>query len=71
MDKYIGRIVEIIYMDRSGKITQRRIEVRAIKGGLMRAYCLQHQAPRVFIIEQILAVRPTRSKALDRRASLA
>jgi predicted DNA-binding transcriptional regulator YafY len=64
MDKYIGRVVEIIYLDRSGKVTQRKIEVRSIQGGVVRAYCLQQRAPRVFVIDRILAVAPVLLKDL-------
>ncbi|WP_160297227.1 hypothetical protein [Paenibacillus sp. IHBB 10380] len=31
--KYLGKIVEIMYMDQSGEITQRRIEVNSIRNG--------------------------------------
>jgi predicted DNA-binding transcriptional regulator YafY len=63
MNKYIGRVVEIIYLDRLGKVTQRKIEVRAIQGRVVRAYCLQQRAPRVFVIDRILAVAPVPIKA--------
>jgi predicted DNA-binding transcriptional regulator YafY len=53
--KLIGRTIEIIYQDRSGKITQRTIEVHGIKGVLIRATCLTTGAPRVFRAENILA----------------
>ncbi|MDU4696116.1 MAG: hypothetical protein E6Y08_09895 [Paenibacillus sp.] len=56
--KYIGRTVEIIYVDRTGKITQRRIEVHDVRGGLVRATCLVSNAPRAFRIENILACVP-------------
>lgn len=58
MEKYIGQMVEIIYMDRAGKITQRRIEVHAVRGGLVRATCLKTKSPRAFRIDQILACIP-------------
>ncbi|SMF89034.1 hypothetical protein SAMN05661091_4493 [Paenibacillus uliginis N3/975] len=58
VDKYIGRIVEIIYIDRNGKITQRRIEVLGVKDGRVRARCLTSNAPRVFRLDNILATRP-------------
>lgn len=58
--KYMNQVVEIIYMDRSGKITQRSIHIHAIRNGLLRATCLQTGAPRAFKMEQILALRPVR-----------
>lgn len=59
MDKYIGRFVEIIYVDGKGRITQRKIEVLGVREGRVRALCLQSGAPRVFLVENILAMRPT------------
>jgi predicted DNA-binding transcriptional regulator YafY len=58
LNKYIGRIVEIIYQGSGRQITQRRIEIRSITGGIIKAYCLQRQAPRLFRIENILALQP-------------
>ncbi|WP_068785362.1 hypothetical protein [Paenibacillus phocaensis] len=58
VEKYIGQTVEIIYVDRAGKITQRRIEVHDVRGGLVRATCLASRAPRAFRIENILAWVP-------------
>lgn len=60
MKKYIGRIVEIIYMDLNGSITQRKIEVQGVKHGRVRATCLTSGAPRVFKVENILAMKPVR-----------
>lgn len=57
MDKYIGRSVEIIYVDRTERITQRVIEVRSVEGAQVRAYCFRQSAPRLFKLERILAVR--------------
>lgn len=57
--KYIGRTVEIIYLDGDGRITQRRVEIKSVRDGRMTAFCLQRRAPRLFRIDQVLAVRPT------------
>lgn len=54
-NKYIGITLEIIYMDRAGRITQRSIEVHAIHNGLIRANCLATGQPRSFRTEQVLA----------------
>jgi hypothetical protein len=58
LEKYVGRIVEIIYVDKHYKITQRLIEVRAVEGDTVKAYCLKQKAPRVFKLASILAVWP-------------
>lgn len=63
MEKYIGRVVEIIYMGKKGKITQRKIEVRSVQDGVVKAFCLTHGAPRIFKVENILAIQPVRKRA--------
>ncbi|AJS59186.1 hypothetical protein [Paenibacillus sp. IHBB 10380] len=59
--KYLGKIIEIMYMDQSGKITQRRIEVNSIRNGLIRATCLMTGSPRTFRIDNILAWQAPRT----------
>ena len=61
--KYIGKIVEIIYMDQSGKITQRRIQVNAIRNGLIKANDLKTGSPRTFRVDNVLACQPTNKTA--------
>lgn len=56
--KYIGRTVDIIYLDRTGKITRRRIQVWSVRGNIVKAFCLEQQGPRIFQLENILAVQP-------------
>jgi len=58
LTKYIGRTVDIIYMDRNGKFTQRRIRVHSVQNGIVHAYCTTSGAPRTFRVENILAVQP-------------
>jgi len=58
--KYVGRTVEMIYQDRSGRLTQRRIRVLSADGGNIRAYDLGKRAPRVFEAARILAVQPVK-----------
>ncbi|MCE3203423.1 hypothetical protein [Paenibacillus sonchi] len=55
MQMGIGHTVEIIYMDKAGNITQRKIEVHGIRDGRIRATCLTTGAPRVFLTANILA----------------
>jgi len=56
-EKYIGHVVTIIYEDKKGNITQRRIRIRDIAAGKVRAYDFARGAPRVFESERILAVQ--------------
>ncbi len=61
MHKYIGSVVSIIYLDRLGRLSKRRIRIQSIKGDLMRAYDYERGAPRVFKCENILALQPVKS----------
>lgn len=64
LEKYIGRTVEIIYLDRTGALTQRRIRVRSVAGGIVRAQCLATGAPRTFRVDSILALQPVMGRAV-------
>ncbi|OME62314.1 hypothetical protein BSK59_02260 [Paenibacillus odorifer] len=58
----IGQTVEIVYEDKSGKITQRKLEVLGIRDGRIRATCLSTCAPRVFLVSNILAWQPVQDQ---------
>ena len=58
MHGYIGRTVEIIYVDRRGRFTQRVVSVRGAADGWVHAYCHARGEPRRFRADHILAVRP-------------
>ncbi|SEM66186.1 hypothetical protein [Paenibacillus sp. OV219] len=60
--KYVGCVVDIIYEDRAGKLSKRRIKVQAISGSFIRAHCMAANAPRVFRMEGILAVDPVKHR---------
>ncbi|WP_438495776.1 hypothetical protein [Paenibacillus sp. IHBB 3054] len=55
MKMSIGQTIEIIYLDKAGKITQRKIEVNGILEGGLRATCLTTGAPRIFLTANILS----------------
>jgi len=50
--------IELIYMDRNGKTSQRVVRLLEIKGKSFKAYDLTKRAPRVFAIDSILAIQP-------------
>jgi len=56
--KYLGRTVHIIYQSKAGKLTQRRIQVWSVRGNIVKAFCLEQQGPRIFLLENILAAMP-------------
>ncbi|EHQ62314.1 hypothetical protein PDENDC454_10500 [Paenibacillus dendritiformis C454] len=62
LDQYVGRTVEIIYEDRNGSISQRRIVVRSIRDGVLHATCLTAGAWRPFRVERILSWQPVRGR---------
>ncbi|MNC75852.1 hypothetical protein D3C76_1612990 [compost metagenome] len=61
MQKYVGQTVTIIYQDKSGAFSKRRIRVLAVDGGRIKAYCYAAGAPRLFAAERIMAVQPAAS----------
>ncbi|WP_420850520.1 hypothetical protein [Paenibacillus tepidiphilus] len=60
MKMSIGQTIEIVYRDRAGKITQRKIEIVGIRDGRIRATCFTTGAPRVFLVSGILAWQPSK-----------
>ncbi|KOY17323.1 hypothetical protein [Paenibacillus xylanivorans] len=59
--KYLGWLVEIIYLDQSGKITKRRIQVKSIRSGLINADDLLSGQPRTFKESGLLAWLPIKT----------
>ncbi|GIO60487.1 hypothetical protein ACTHSJ_11995 [Paenibacillus cellulositrophicus] len=60
-EKYVGQTVEIVYLDQAGNITQRKIEVKEMRGNTVRAVCLKTGAPRTFRRDRILAWQVART----------
>lgn len=58
--KYLaaGQLVEMIYLDRCGRISKRRVRLQAITDCQVKAYCYTRRAYRVFTLDSILAVQP-------------
>ncbi len=53
-----NQLVEIMYMDSKGNISQRRLKVLKIQGDTFQAFCFKRNAKRTFIIENLLAFVP-------------
>jgi len=64
LQKYLisEQFVEVIYLDRHGNTSKRMIRLLKIRNGLLKAYCLTKRAPRIFVIDNILAVQPVVSR---------
>jgi len=54
-------VLEIIYMDRNGALSQRHIRVLEAKGRLLKAYCYRRKGIRLFLVDNILAWQPVKS----------
>lgn len=50
-------IIEIIYMDRSGRFSQRSVRVLAVTEHYLKAYCSTAGQIRVFSLTNILGMR--------------
>ncbi|MFP4976412.1 hypothetical protein ACE6ED_13495 [Paenibacillus sp. CN-4] len=59
-----GKVIEIVYMDNAGKLSQRNIDVRSVRDGLIQATDLQTRQPRAFKAGNILAWQPARRKGV-------
>lgn len=55
MKMCVGQTIEIIYQDKAGKITKRKIEIIGICADRIRANCLTTGAPRFFLESGILS----------------
>lgn len=56
------QLVEVIYLDRAGQISQRQLKLLRFKGEQVVAYCFARQAIRTFAISNILAITAVRWK---------
>ncbi|MVP00866.1 hypothetical protein [Paenibacillus lutrae] len=63
MERYLGRKVSIIYMDRKGTISKRDVRPVNVHTDQIRAYCYARKAMRNFRKEDILAWTPCADSA--------
>ncbi|WP_052520692.1 hypothetical protein [Aneurinibacillus migulanus] len=62
---YLGRTVEVIYLNQNGELSQRKIRLLSVKGGKIRAYCFKRKSTRYFSVENVLAMRPVSEKRVS------
>ncbi|WPK10610.1 transcriptional regulator [Lysinibacillus louembei] len=55
-------LLDIIYIAKDGKMSKRRVKLIKIASETVQAYCFTKQAKRTFIIENILAIAPSKQK---------
>ena len=56
--KFVGQTVNIIYINRQGKVSKRKMIVWSSDGMYLEAYCLMSKGRRLFRIKNILAIMP-------------
>lgn len=57
-----GDLLEMIYQDCQGNISQRRLRVLSIKEESIRAFCYSKKQQRTFKICNILSIGPVRNE---------
>ncbi|REK77133.1 hypothetical protein [Paenibacillus paeoniae] len=61
MEIYMGKIVQLIYIDRKKNVTIRDVRVISVKGKQFKAYCYLAEALRIFITDNVVDVEICRS----------
>ena len=56
------QLVMIMYISKSGEITQRRVKLLKISGDKFQAFCFMKHEKRTFIIGNVLAMLPINKK---------
>jgi hypothetical protein len=59
LEKCIGRKVDLIYIDTSGRFSQRRVNLFAVRNGKARVYDVKKRGFRTLSDERILAFEAT------------
>lgn len=54
MERYIGKVVQLIYIDRKRQVSIRDVRIISVKGDKFKAYCFAAQAYRIFNIDNIV-----------------
>ncbi|MFM1654671.1 WYL domain-containing protein [Brevibacillus sp. B_LB10_24] len=52
------QLVRMIYLDQNGQTTKRTLRPLHVTNHHLKAYCMVRRAPRVFALENILAIEP-------------
>lgn len=53
-----GVLLDMMYMDKSGAVSKRRIQVIQVGEGSFRAYCYMRKSKRTFTIDNVLVLVP-------------
>lgn len=52
------QVLEVVYMDKAGKLSKRRIKVLNLHGEKMWVWDYSRRAKRTFIVDHVLACQP-------------
>lgn len=65
MERYMGKVVQLIYIDRKRQVSIRDVRIMSVKGELIKAYCLTAKAYRIFNICNIVDISIVKSKNIS------
>ena len=65
-----GQVTEMVYVDRHGVFSKRRVKLLKVRGEHVVAWDLNKQAKRTFRIEQVLACLPINERLRKRKAEI-
>lgn len=65
MEGYVGKIVQLIYIDRKGSVSIRNVQVISVVKDVMKAYCYSARAIRNFYLKRIVDVEVIRNVRRD------
>ena len=57
-----NQLMDVVYMDKAGKLTKRRIRVLKLNGEKMWIWDTAKQAKRTFLVHHVLACQPVLHK---------
>jgi predicted DNA-binding transcriptional regulator YafY len=65
MQEYIGKVVQLIYVDSKRRVTIRNVRVLAVGEHRFKAYCYLANEVRTFKISGIVDMEPVNKRALE------
>lgn len=65
-----GQVVEMMYIDRHGVISKRRVKLMKLQGDRLIAWDVKKQARRTFCMERVLACLPTIERTTGREEGI-
>ncbi|TCI21419.1 hypothetical protein [Exiguobacterium sp. SL-9] len=65
-----GQVVEMMYIDRNGVISKRRVKLMRLQGDRLVAWDVNKRARRTFCMERVLACLPTIERVSGREEGI-